>query len=80
MSCETRENLFDILASTGDVAPVEGTMLDGLTNTGLLFSLPRVNRVTGLKLRSTDPGWLKFAEYVASTLAEKRLPRMGPFH
>src|SRR5689334_1336993 len=62
------------------MAPVAGTMLVACTYTGRLSSSGRVKLCDdGLKLRSRVLAWFRLRDQVRSTLALKRLPRIGPF-
>jgi hypothetical protein len=72
-------NSGETRASRDAMAPVVGTMLASCAYTGRSASSGSVNRCVGWKLRSSVPAWFRLSEYVRSTLALNRLPRIGPF-
>jgi len=67
----TRPNSGDTRPSSGDTRLVDVTMLDGLTNTGRLFSLESVNSGVPVRFRSIVPGCWRLREYDASKRVEE---------
>jgi hypothetical protein len=53
-------------------------MLVGATYTGRPPSPASVKRASGVKLRSTKPGWFMLRAQVASAESATRLPSAGP--